>query len=118
MKIKITSSILAAAVRSAFSRGDVRGLALAVRAADPDTVVRAWPKLRPVERVAAFRSLSPRDAAKVFAALPSDGKWLAYLGEVSEGAAPLLEGARPSDAKLLRRAGKRELSAMRKVLAR
>ncbi len=106
-----------AAVRAASSLRDVRGLVRAVRAAGTEALVHAWSKLRPVERVAAFRALSPLAAAKVFAALPADGKWLAYLGEVSEGAAPLLEGARPSEAKLLRRAAKRELNAMRKVLA-
>lgn len=89
-----------------------------MRAAGPDTLARAWPRLRPVERVAAFRALPPKAAAKAFAALSDDGKWLAYLGEVSEGAAPLLEGARPSDAKLLRRATKSELNVMRKVLAK
>ena len=106
------------AVHAAASRKDVRGLVRSVRAADTDTLLQGWSKLRPVERVAAFRALSPRAAAEVFAALPADGKWLAYLGEVSEGAAPLLEDARPSEKKLLRRAGKRELNAMRKVLAR
>ena len=108
----------AAAVRAAAAHRDIRGLVRAVRAAGPDSLVRAWPKLRPVERVAAFRALTPRAAAEVFAALPADGKWLAYLGEVSEGAAPLLEGVRPTEAKLLRRATKSELNAMRKVLAR
>jgi Mg/Co/Ni transporter MgtE len=114
----MTSHNVVTAVRAAASRKDIRELARAVRAAGPDSLVHAWPKLRPVERVAAFRSLSARAAAEVFAALPADGKWLAYLGEVSEGAAPLLEGARPSEAKLLRRATKRELNSMRKALAR
>jgi hypothetical protein len=104
-------------VRVAASRQDIRGLVRAVRAAGPDALVHAWPKLRPVERVAAFRSLSPRVASAVFAALAHDGKWLAYLGEVSEGAAPLLEGARPSDARLLRRAPARERAAMRRALS-
>ena len=106
------------AVRAVSSRRDVRGIADLARAAGADLLMQAWPKLRPVERIAAFRALSPRVAAAVFAALPADGKWLVYLGEVSEGAAPLLEGVRPSEAKLLRRATKRELNAMRKVLAR
>ena len=114
----MTSQIFVTAVRAASSRRDVRGLACAARAAGPEALVRAWPKLRPIERVAAFRALSPRAAAEVFAALPVDGKWLAYLGEVSEGAAALLEGARPADAKLLRRAKKKELDVMREVLAR
>ena len=109
---------LVTAVRSASSRRDVRGFVRAARGAAVDSLVCAWPKLRPLERVAAFRALSPRTAAEVFAALSADGKWLAYLGEVSEGAAPFLEGARPGEAKLLRRATKRELNAMRKVLAR
>ena len=112
----MTSYNFATAVRAAASLRDVRGLVRAVRLAGPDSLVRAWPRLRPVERVAAFRALPPRDAAKVFAALPADGKWLAYLGEVSEGAAPLLEGAKKSDARLLRRASTRERNAMRKVL--
>ena len=114
----MTPSDLTAAARLAVADRNLRALARAVRAAGTDSLVRAWPKLRPVERIAAFRALSARAAAEVFAALPADGKWLAYLGEVSEGAAPLLEGARPSESRLLRRATKRELDAMRKVLAR
>jgi hypothetical protein len=114
----MTPEKLATAVGAFAARKDVRGLVRAARAAGPDALVRAWPRLRPVERVAAFRALSPRDAAKAFKALSDDGKWLAYLGEVSEGAAPLLEGVKKSDAKLLRRAGKRELAAMREVLAK
>jgi hypothetical protein len=106
-----------AAIRASVSRRDIRELVRVVRKAGPDAVVRSWPKVRPVERVASFRALSPRAAAEVFAALPADGKWLAYLGVVSEGAAPLLEGARPSDAKLLRRATKRELNTMRKAIS-
>ncbi len=113
----MTPHNFAAAVRAAASRRDIRGLARAARAAGPAALVRAWPKLRPVERVAAFRALSPRDAAAAFAALTAEGKWLAYLGEVSEGAAPLLEGARPSDARLLRRASARERAKMRKALS-
>src|SRR5258708_808988 len=103
---KLSPEVFASAVRSAAARRDVAGLVRAVRAAGPDALLRAWSRLRPVERVAAFRTLSPRAAAEVFAALPADGKWLTYLGEVSEGAAPLLEGARPSEARLLRRATK------------
>ena len=118
MKIKMSSQKFVTAIRATSSRKDVRGIVRFARAAGADSLVRAWQKLRPVERIAAFRALSPRDAAAVFAALPADGKWLVYLGEVSEGAAPLLEGVRPSEAKLLRRATKRELNAMRKVLAR
>ena len=110
----MTSYKFVTAVRAAASRKDVHGLA---RAAGPDILVGAWAKLRPVERVAAFRTLSPRAAARVFTALPAQGKWLAYLGEISEGAAPLLEGARRSDARLLRRASARERAAMRKALS-
>ncbi|HXT01776.1 MAG TPA: hypothetical protein VN915_13965 [Elusimicrobiota bacterium] len=106
------------AARIAVSRRDIRALAGAARDAGPEALVQAWPKLRPVERVAAFRALPPRAAAKAFAALSGEGQWLAYLGEVSEGAAPLLERARNSDAKLLRRASPSELAAMRKVLAK
>jgi hypothetical protein len=113
----MTSQTFVSAVRAASSRRDVRRLVRAARAVGADALVSAWPKLRPPERVAVFRALPPRAAAKVFAALPADGKWLAYLGEVSEGAAPMLEGVRPAEKKLLRRATKRELNAMRKVLA-
>lgn len=114
----MTPTEFASSVHRSAVRKDVRGLVRAAREAGPDALVRAWPKLRPVERVAAFRALAPREAAKAFAALSGDGKWLAYLGEVSEGAAPLLEGAKKSGAKLLRRASRSELAAMRKVLAR
>jgi hypothetical protein len=113
----VTPRALAAALRSAVSRRDLRALARAARAGGPDALVRAWPALSPLARVAAFRALDARAAAAAFAALSADGKWLAYLGEVSEGAAPLLEGARRSDAKLLRRASARERAAMRQRLA-
>jgi hypothetical protein len=113
----LTPRALSAAVRSAVSRRDLRALARAARAAGPDALVRAWPKLRPLERVAAFRALDARAAAAAFAALSSEGKWLAYLSEASEGAAPLLEGARAADARLLRRASARERAKMRKALA-
>ena len=113
----VTPRALTAAVRAAVSRRDLRALAAAARAAGPETVVRAWPDLKPLERVAAFRALDARAAAAAFAALPADGKWLAYLGEVSEGAAPLLEGARPGAARLLRRAGTAERARMRRALA-
>ena len=105
-------------LRTAVSRRDIVGLSRAVRSAGPDVLIRAWPKLRPLERVAAFRALDARAAAEVFAALPPDGKWLAYLGEVSEGAAPLLEGAKKKETRLIRRASARERAAMRRELAR
>ncbi|MFI5348754.1 MAG: hypothetical protein ACHQ2Z_04355 [Elusimicrobiota bacterium] len=118
LKTRLRPKPFASRVRSAAARRDVAGLVRVVRSAEPCSLSREWARLRPVERVAAFRALEPRAAAKVFADLPAEGKWLAYLGEISEGAAPLLEGARPSAAKLLRRATKRQLNAMRKVLAR
>jgi hypothetical protein len=114
----MTSQEFVTAVRAASSRSDVRGIVRIARAAGAESLVQAWPKLRPIERIATFRALAPRVAAALFAALPFDEKWLVYLGEVSEGAAPLLEGVRQSEAKLLRRATKRELNMMRKVLAR
>ena len=113
----MTRKNLAAALSTAVSRRDLRGLSRAARACDPDTFVRAWPKLSPLERVAAFRALTPHTAAEVFAGLPAEGKWLAYLGEISEGAAPLLERAKSSDARLLRRVSARERAKMRKALA-
>jgi hypothetical protein len=118
LKTKKTSQEFVTAIRVAASRSDVGRIVRVARAAGVDALVHAWPKLRPVERLTAFRALSPRAAAVVFEALSAEGKWLVYLGEVSEGAAPLLEDSRPSERKLLRRATKRELSAMRKVLAR
>lgn len=108
---------LASVLRAAAARRDVRALARAARAAAPEELVRAWPRLSPLARVAAFRALDRRAAAEVFRALPSNGRWLAYLGEVSEGAAPLLEGKSPAQARLLRRASAAERAAMRKALA-
>lgn len=113
----MTPRALAAALRSAVSRRDLRALARAAREAGPEALVSAWPRLRPLERVAAFRALDAKAAAAAFSGLSADGKWLAYLAEESEGAAPLLEGARPAEAKLLRRASARERAAMRKSLA-
>jgi hypothetical protein len=114
----VTPRALTSALRSAVSRRDLRAFARAARAAGPEVLVRAWPRLRPLERAAAFRALDTRAAAAAFAALPVDGRWLAYLAEVSEGAAPLLEGARPSEARLLRRAGTAERARMRRTLSR
>jgi hypothetical protein len=114
----VTPRAYSASVRSAVARRDLRALSRAVRASGPDALVRAWPGLRPLERSAAFRALDARGAKTVFAALNADGKWLAYLGALSEGAAPLLEGARRSDARLLRRASARERAAMRRALTR
>ncbi len=106
-----------AVLRSAAARRDLTGFARAARAAGPEGLAAAWPRLRPLERVAAFRALDARAAAALFAALPPDGKWLAYLGAVSEGAAPLMEGAAPAAARRLRRASAAERAAMRKALS-
>lgn len=111
------TSTPAAALRAAAGRRDLRAFARAARAAGPDALARAWPRLRPVERVAAFRALDARGAKALYARLPAEGRWLAYLGEVSEGAAPLLEGAPRSGARLLRRATAAERAAMRRALA-
>jgi hypothetical protein len=114
----VTPRALAASLRTAAARRDPRALSRIARAAGPEALVRAWPRLRPLERVAAFRGLEARAAAAVFKSLDADGRWLAYLGEISEGAAPLLEGARPADARRLRRASPRARAAMRRVLSR
>jgi len=113
----VTPRALAAAVRSALSRRDVRALARAVRAAGPEALALAWPKLPPLGRVAAFRALDARAAARAFAALDADGRWLASLGAGSEGAAPLLEGASAAARRSLRRPSARERAAMRRALA-
>ena len=113
----VAPKLLPSVVRSAVARRDLRALSLSVRSAGAAELVRAWPRLRPLERVASFRVLSSRSAAEAFAALPADGKWLAYLGEVSEGAAPLLEGSGGASARLLRRASTSERAAMRRALA-
>jgi len=113
----VTPRALAAAVRSALARRDVRALARAAREAGPDVLARAWPKLPPLGRVAAFRALDARAAARAFAALSADGRWLAYLGSSSEGAAPLLEGASAAAKRSLRRPSSRERAAMRRALS-
>lgn len=107
---------LAAALRRAVSRRDLRALSRAARGAGPADVAGAWALLPPLARVAAFRALDARAAAETFAALPREGRWLAYLSEVSEGAAPLLEGATRADARLLRRASAAERARMRAAL--
>lgn len=112
----MTPSSPAAVLRSAANRRDLHGFARAARAAGPEGLLRAWPRLRPVERVAAFRALDARGAKQLFAALPADGKWLAYLGEVSEGASPMLEGVTVAQKRLLRRASSTERTAMKKAL--
>lgn len=111
------ASALAAAARSAVARRDVQALARAARAAGPEGLVSAWPKLSSVARVAAFRALDARSRAKVFAALPADARWVAYLGCTSEGAAPLLEGASAAARRELRAPAAREIAAMRRALA-
>ena len=104
-------------MRGALARRDVPALVRAARSAGPVALARAWPALTAVGRVAAFRALDARAAAKLFAALPNDARWLAYLGTTSEGAAPLLERAPASARRLLRRFSARELAAMRRALA-
>jgi hypothetical protein len=112
----VTTRSPAAVLRSAANRRDLHGFAREARAAGPSGILRAWPRLRPVERVAAFRALDARGAKELFAALPADGKWLAYLGSVSEGASPLLEGASAAQRRLLRCASSAEKSAMKKAI--
>jgi hypothetical protein len=114
----VTRKALAPTIRSAAVSGDVGALARAARAAGPDELARAWPKLPAVGRVAAFRALDARAAAKLFAALPYEARWIAYLGCLSEGAATLLEGATAAERRELRRTTPRELAAMRRALAR
>jgi hypothetical protein len=112
----VPSRSLIPTLRSALARRDVRALARAARAAGPEGLVSAWPKLSSVARVAAFRALDARSRAKVFAALPSDARWVAYLGCTSEGAAPLLEGASAASRRELRAPTAREIAAMRRAL--
>jgi hypothetical protein len=114
----VSNKTLRDAICSALSRRDVGALARAARSAGPDEIARAWPALTSVGRVAAFRSLDAAAAARLFAALPDDGRWLAYLGSTSEGAATLLEDASPAERRALRRPTAREVAAMRRVLAR
>src|SRR5688572_10406456 len=108
---------LSAVLRAALKKRDVRALAAAARGAGPAALAREWTRLPPLARVAAFRALGAKEAAELFKALPEDGRWLAYLGGATEGAAPLLEGARASERALLSRPSARELAAMRKALA-
>lgn len=97
---------------SAARRRDARALGRAARGAAARTLARAWPRLPPEARTAAFRALPPARAAELFELLPAADRWLAYLGEVSEGAAPLLEGGRSA----LPRPGSRARRALRAAL--
>jgi len=103
-------------MRSAVARRDVVALARAARAAGPEELVNAWPKLSSVARVAAFRALDAKSRAQVFAALPAHARWVAYLGCTSEGAAPLLEGAAAAARRELRAPTAREIASMRRAL--
>lgn len=101
----------------AAKRKDVGALARAARAAGPAALAASWERLSPLERVASFRALPARAAAVLFEALPPERRWLAYLGCVSEGAAPLLEGKPEAARRALRRPGRAELARMREALA-
>ena len=110
--------LLSAAVRARVARRDLAGLARAVRAAGPETLVSAWPSLSPLERLAAFKTLSRRDAYAAFAGLDADGRWLAYLGASRRSVAPLLDGAPKASLRLLRTPSAAERRAMRGTLLR
>lgn len=100
----------ATALRAAARRG-LPSLARAVRAAGPEGLAAAWPRLKPEVRVAAFRALTAKDAARAFLLLPPDARWLAYLGALTDGAAPLKRTA--GDARVLRRFPAAELARLR-----
>lgn len=114
----VPTRLLAASVRAAVARRDLTGLSRAVRAAGPQTLVSAWPSLSPLERLAAFKTISPRDARSAFAGLDGDGRWLVYLGAPRESVAPLLEGVPRAAWRHLRTPSASERVAMRQVLAR
>lgn len=116
--IPVPTRLLAASVRACVARRDLPGLASAVRAAGPKTLVSAWPSLSPLERLAAFKTLSRRDAAAAFAGLDGDGRWLAYLGASRRSVAPLLEGAPSGSLRLFRTPCAAERGVMRGVLLR
>ncbi|MEK7382184.1 MAG: hypothetical protein AAB262_02750 [Elusimicrobiota bacterium] len=109
---------LAVRVRACAARRDLPGLARAVRSAGPKMLVSAWPSLSPLERLAAFKSLSRRGAHTAFALLDGDGRWLAYLGAPLQSVAPLLEGVPKKSLRLLRTPGAAERGAMRRALLR
>ncbi len=109
---------LARRLSAALKKRDAAGLARAARGAGPEALVRVWADIPPTARVAAFRALPPRLRARAFAALDGGGRWLAYLGSTSEGAAPLLDGAPASLRHSFPLAGARAAAAMRRALAR
>ncbi|MDX6770368.1 MAG: hypothetical protein SF051_12610 [Elusimicrobiota bacterium] len=76
-------------------------------------LVRDWGRLSPLARVAAWRRLPRAEAARVFRALPDDGRWLLYLG-CDDGALAPLTGAERAGA---RRVGRAERAAYRRALA-
>lgn len=114
----VPTRLLAASVRSCVARRDLAALARAVRAAGPQTLVSAWPSLAPLERLAAFKTLSLRGAQAAFAGLDDDGRWLAYLGAPRRSVAPLLEGVPRGALRRLRTPGPAERRAMRRALQR
>lgn len=114
----VPTRLLASAVRVCVARRDLAGLAHAVRAAGPETLVSAWPSLSALERLASYKTLSRRDAAAAFAGLDADGRWLAYLGAPRASVAPLLEGVARGALRLLRTPSAAEYAAMRRGLSR
>ncbi len=76
-------------------------------------LLKGWGRLTPLARVAAWRRLPRAAAARVFAALPTDGRWLLYLGCDDGALAPLTEAGRAG----FRRVGAAERAAYRKTLA-
>jgi len=109
---------LVAFVRLSVARRDFAALSRRLRADGPSPLVGAWNRLKPLERLAAFKLLPRRGAAEAFKALDADGRWLAYLGSGRESVAPLLEGAAPSAARRLRVPSISEQTSMRRALAR
>ncbi len=79
-------------LRRVLRKGDMCGFTTAVRRCGPQVLAAIWNRLTPLGRLAAYQSLHRSSAAKIFATLPMEDRWLIYLGEISRGTAPLFEG--------------------------
>lgn len=76
-------------------------------------LLKDWPRLPPLGRVAAWRRLTRAEAAAAAAALPAAGRWLLYLGCDDGALAPLTEKGERG----FRRVSAAERAALRRSLA-
>lgn len=112
----MAEALTAALTRDLLSRRDFADLKRALAAAPASTLARLWPGLKPVERAACWRLISPARLAAVVETLPRAARWEAYLAQDAACLAPLLEEA-PLARPLFRAPTRREAALLARSLA-